>query len=131
MERHYLLQTEAAKKKKKMVCVGVWLGECSFGRKDEGIKAAHFLVVPCGSVKSNGLYFMFCVSFSNNLKLKRKKVEEFKFRKKDSRAFRFHFGFFTSNLQCSSAGRGKELYISLRRWTPGLNGLTSIGGLKY
>lgn len=89
------------------------------GRKMRGIKAAYILVVPCGSVKSSGLYFMFCVSFSNNLKLKREKVEEFKLRKKDSRAFRFHFGFFTSNLQCSNAGKGRIVYFpkTLETWS--------------
>lgn len=108
----------------------VGLGNVHWAEKRKGIKATHFLTVPCRSVKSHGLYFMFCVSFSNNLELKRGKVKEFKLRKKDSRAFRFHFGFFTSNLQCSSAGKGEELYISLGGWKPGLNRLNSIGGLE-
>lgn len=128
-ERYHLFQTKLQKK----VCVGGGLGERNvhLARKMRGIKAARFLVVPLGSVKSGGLYFMFCVSFSNNLKLKREKVEEFKFRKKDKRAFGFHFGFFTSNLQCSTTGKGEDLCNLLRRWKPGLNRLTSLGVLKY
>lgn len=59
-----------------------------------GIKSAHFLVMPHGAVKFTGLFFMFSVAFSNKLKLKREKVQGFKFRKKDSRAFRFNFWLF-------------------------------------
>lgn len=131
MERETLSLSD--KTAKKSVRWGRGLGERNvhLARKMRGIKAARFLVVPLGSVKSGGLYFMFCVSFSNNLKLKREKVKEFKFRKKDKRAFGFHFGFFTSNLQCSTAGKGEDLCNLLRRWKPGLNRLTSLGLLKY
>ena len=78
--------------------------------RQRGIKAARILGVRCGSVKSTGLHFVPSLS-PNKWKLNREKLEDFEFVKKDSRAVTSHFGFFTSNLQGSNGGVGKDCVL--------------------
>ena len=87
--------------------------QCSYDRKDERDKGN--IILSCALWVCQGnwdLFFIFSVSFSNDLKLKETKLKskEFNFRKKHSRTFRFHFGF--SPLICNAPhGRERKDYV--------------------